>query len=334
MDEDGAHAEIERLTALQRSKKPLYSDRFLSHRTPGTENLDASQDAQLTHDDLLAAQRELAELHGVSSARVRGMVMLATVQSGLGYSEAEQADVIREVALSLQAGDDAVSGEQILALSGRRDDDTAGLAAMVPDAEHLMAAAVLARSGHGDWAGAGELIAERARELGVPDPLDSGAVRASAHTMQLAISMAAGAGIPGDEIAVPGSPQEAEVIRLTNEHADILGLARGSGGRDTVDAVVARHPELSHLFRAGKTSSRRHPARSGRKVGTRTRAHASDLDEDARDSRAPARGGVTHPEVERLLREHGVGGSYSSNSSDGGPSPYRSPGRSGKPQSR
>src|SRR5450631_1789894 len=99
-DRDGVHAEIERLAALHQSRKPLYSDRFLSHQTPGTEHFGAPQDAQLTHDDLLAAQHELAEEHGVSSARVGGMVMLTAAKAGLGHSEQEQAAVITEVALA------------------------------------------------------------------------------------------------------------------------------------------------------------------------------------------------------------------------------------------
>ena len=65
LEMDGVHAEIERLAALHQSKKPLYSDRFLSKQTPGTEHLGAPQDVQLSHDDLLAAQHELAEEHGV-----------------------------------------------------------------------------------------------------------------------------------------------------------------------------------------------------------------------------------------------------------------------------
>jgi hypothetical protein len=296
IDEDGASAEIDRLAALSQSRKPLYSDRFLSKRTPGTEHLGAPPDAQLSHDDLLAAQKELAELHGVSSARVRGMVMLAHAQAGLGYSETEQADVIREVALSLERGEDAVSGGQILELSGRAGGDTIGLAADL-DLEHLQAAAVLARSGHDGWKDAGELIAERAGELGVPDPLGSGAVRASADTMALAISMAA-----GDELA-PGTAEDAEVARLTADNPEMFGLAaRGAGGSDSAAAVISRHPELAHLFRTSpRTSSRRHPSKAGRMVGTGSRAHASDLDESKQDTRQPAKGGEVHADVKRLI---------------------------------
>lgn len=42
----------------------------------------------------------------------------------------------------------------------------------IPDKDALRRAAILARSKHGDWKAAERLIARRARELGVPNPLD------------------------------------------------------------------------------------------------------------------------------------------------------------------
>src|SRR5580704_11669256 len=119
MDEfelDGAHQEIERLAALHQSKKPLYSDRFASHQTPGTEHLGAP-DAELSHDDILGAVRELAEQHDVSSARVRGMLMLTAARAGIGHSPQEEAEALNQVALAMDAGKMNVSDEAILALS-------------------------------------------------------------------------------------------------------------------------------------------------------------------------------------------------------------------------
>ena len=52
---DGVHGEIERLAALHQSRKPLYSDRFLSKQTPGTEHFGAPHDVELSHDDVLGA---------------------------------------------------------------------------------------------------------------------------------------------------------------------------------------------------------------------------------------------------------------------------------------
>lgn len=317
--QDGAHAEIERLAALHQAKKPLYSDRFLSKQTAGTESLGAPPDAQLSHDDILGAVRELAEEHNVSSARVRGMCMLASAQAGLGNSPGEQAAVLGEVMLTLQRGQGEVSGEQILALSGRND-DTTGL----PDAAHPQAAAVLCRSGTGDWAGAGELIARRARELGVPDPLaSSGPVAATPGTMQLAISMA-GEYDGGDEVApAAGTTQETR------------GLQLAAAGQDTAEAAIARHPELSHLFRGGRTSNRRHPSKPGRAgmLTTRTRAHSSDTGDEDPTAESPddAIARYTAMRAKEFGGEALDAGSHNTHSY--GPSPYRSPGPSGKPQS-
>jgi hypothetical protein len=44
----------------------------------------------------------------------------------------------------------------------------------IPDADALRRAAILARSKHGNWKAASRLIARRARELGVSNPMDSG----------------------------------------------------------------------------------------------------------------------------------------------------------------
>lgn len=81
-------------------------------------------------------------------------------------------------------------------------------------------------------------------------------------------------------------------------------------GRDSADSVVARHPELAHLFKAGRTSRRKHPARSGKPVTTSQRAHSSDLEDSPSDHDQPGRGGAVHGEVARYLkmREQEFGG--------------------------
>jgi hypothetical protein len=76
-----------------------------------------------------------------------------------------------------------------------------------------------------------------------------------------------------------------------------MSLARGSGDVDSVDAIIARHPELSHLFKGGRTSSRKHPRRSDRTVTTRTRAHSSDLPDESASTSTDVRG-----EIDRYLR--------------------------------
>lgn len=75
-----------------------------------------------------------------------------------------------------------------------------------------------------------------------------------------------------------------------------------AGGQ--VDELVSRHPEIFTDDR-GRTSPRKPgKARPGRKVTSRTRAHAGDLDDDPTDTRAPSQGGVTHPAVAALLGRH------------------------------
>lgn len=289
-DELRAHQEHLRLGMTRAGRKYLDSSK-LTEEVP--EPYTAAWDAQLTHDDLLGAQRELAEKHGVSTARVRGMVMLATVQAGLGYSEQEQTAVLMEVMLSLESGQASVSDAQILELSGRGGDDLAGLASALTDVAHLDAAAVLCRSGHGDWKDAGPLIARRAGQLGIPDPLGKGAVAATPGTMQLALSMAGAAGCGDAEVTLAGQTQETRALLLAG------------AGQDSAAKAIGRHPELAYMFRPPRTSSRKHPAQSGRAgmLTTETRAHSGDLDEDPRDSRQPARGGEVHRGVREILRD-------------------------------
>jgi hypothetical protein len=154
--------------------------------------------------------------------------------------------------------------------------------------------------------------------------------------LKLAASQGTGSGLDDsdrgeDEVALTGQTQESAA----------MALAAGSG-QDSANSVIARHPELAHLFKTSpRTSSRRHPKKSGRMVGTKTRAHASDLDESTRDTRQPARGGAVHADVRRLIE--GNPDLFSDGTGHEGegtgnqiyrPTPYKSPGPSGRPQSR
>ena len=85
--------------------------------------------------------------------------------------------------------------------------------------------------------------------------------------------------VGGDEVALSAA---------TTSETRARRAARGSG-QDSADAVIARHPELAHLFKAGRTSSRRYPARSGLPVTSQTRAHASDLEDDPSDGDVQAK---------------------------------------------
>ena len=93
----------------------------------------------------------------------------------------------------------------------------------------------------------------------------------------------------------------ATMVGLTQESQAAAMML--SAGQDSASAVIARHPELSFLFKAGRTSDRKHPARSGQPVTTATRAHRSDLDEDPTDTDQPAGRGV-HAGVARYLKMH------------------------------
>jgi len=313
MDElemDGVHAEIERLAALHQSSKPLYSDRFLSRRTPGTEHLGAPQDTQLSHDDLLAAQLELAEEHGVSSARVRGMVMLTAAKAGLGHSEQEQAAVITEVALAMDAGKmDAgkmnVPDDRILALSGRAGGDTIGAPedqrAAVRD-EAMVLGLTVTQAVRDRLVKSGQALA--GGDFPVHDPAHLAAAKAEYAKGNLAghsrAEVRAHINKNARRLGLPGLDEDdvAATVALTQESQAAMAL---SAGQDSPDAVIARHPEFAHLFRAGKTSSRKHPARSGKLIGTKGRAHSSDLDEDPSDSDQPAEGGKPHRRGARAI---------------------------------
>ena len=270
-DQDTIDSEVERLTLLAGARRVPYSGR-LSRSAIGAEALGAPKDdVGLSHDDFVAATRQLAEEHGASFGQVRSMIMDAHQRSGLGYSEAERAQVINQVALSMEQGRLQVSDAQLLELSGASEPDAIGLAGDISKAERreaarrglalpggsypirnareLHAAAILARSGHGDVAAAKKLIARRAHELGVRNPLeDSGPVAASASTMKLALSML---GADTGEL-VPLSGPEAEVARLAVEHADVLGLAHPS---------KVRHAGHEQDPRACPGSRGREPAR-------------------------------------------------------------------------
>ena len=319
MDEfemDGVHAEIERLAALHQARKPVYTDRFLSKRTPGTESFGAPpDDDELTHDDLLAAQRGLAEQHGVSTARVRGLTMLTHARANLGYSTSEQIAVLAEVALAMDGGRLNVSDEQILKLS-HLGDDTAGLDGDADDRREEV---------RGEAAVVGLTVSQAVRDKlvksGQAMPGGHFPVHDRAHLQAAKSEFKKGnfAGHTRAEVrahinknarrlGLPGLDEDDvhATMALAGQSQETRALALAAGGLDTAEAVIGRHPELSHLFRAGKTSNRRHPRRSGpgREVTTASRPHDSDTgDEDPRDTRQPGKGGEVHRGVREILRD-------------------------------
>jgi hypothetical protein len=121
----------------------------------------------LTQRDIDNALVELSQATGVELSE------LIQVSGGLGGDVqahaavvAELADVLLPVALAADISD---SDRQALAAKGQALPDGSY---PIPDAEHLKSAAILCKSGHGDTKAAAALIEKRARELGVPNPLD------------------------------------------------------------------------------------------------------------------------------------------------------------------
>jgi hypothetical protein len=261
-------------------------------------------DAQLSHDDILGAVRELAGQHGISSARVRGMLMLTAARAGVGHSPEEEAAALNQVALSLDAGKMNVSDGQILELSGRAGGDTIGAPEELREAVRDEAAVLgltvsqakrdaLVKSGHAMPGG----------DFPVHDAAHLAAAKSEFRKGNLAghsrAEVRAHINKNARRLGLPGLDEDVHAtVALTQESQAALAL---SAGQDSPDAVIARHPELAHLFKAGKTSSRKHPARSGKPVTTATRAHSSDLDEDPSDSDQPGRGGAVHRGVREII---------------------------------
>lgn len=134
-DRDAVYAEIERLGRAMHQLRPLYYDR-LAQPAPGAERLITTGEVGLSvsDDDLRSAKVELAEKYGTGFGTVEDMAQRAHQKAGLGFSEAEQAKVIAEVALTLGRGQREVSDQQVLELSRYGAADVA-LAAGLSEAE-------------------------------------------------------------------------------------------------------------------------------------------------------------------------------------------------------
>ena len=117
----------------------------------------------LTANEANMSRREVEQLvlakAGMTSDRERRAKAVLDVRSYLGLDDR-----------LLLASDVSAAERRELAAKGHALPDGSY---PVPDLAHLKAAAVLCRSKHGDWRAAEKLIAKRARELGVPNPLDA-----------------------------------------------------------------------------------------------------------------------------------------------------------------
>jgi hypothetical protein len=270
---DSVYAEVERLTALHRAKRPVYDDRFLSSPEITRSELagaaaydramrgggpDTGSGTGLSHAEMDEAEQEVAAKYG--RGKVNDMIHLAHASAGLGRSENERHVVLSEVVQALRRGEKAVPAHKIAGLLD----------------------AVLKQSA------------------------SQGTVFGSAEE-EVRLSAPAG---------------------LTQE-TRAMGLA---AGQDGADDIAARNPDIFGLA---------HPSKSGKLVTTKDRAHSNQAEdyEDPADEDQPGKGGKTHAEVARYLKMRAEmfggealhAGSHGSHSY--GPSPYRPPGASGKPQS-
>jgi hypothetical protein len=127
---DSVYAEVERLTALHRSKRPVYDDRFLSSpeitrsELAGAAAYDRAMrgggledtGTRLSHAELDAGEDEVAAKYG--RTKVNDMIHLAHAGAGLGRSENERHVVLSEVVLALRRGEKAVPAHKIAGLRG------------------------------------------------------------------------------------------------------------------------------------------------------------------------------------------------------------------------
>lgn len=108
----------------------------------------------------------------------REVEQLVLSKSGRTSDREQRAKAVLDVRSDLGLDDNLLQLASDISAAERRELAAKGHALPdgsypIPDAEHLRAAAILCRSKHGDWRAAQKLIARRARELGVTNPLDA-----------------------------------------------------------------------------------------------------------------------------------------------------------------
>lgn len=126
----------------------------------------------------------------------------------------------------------------------------------VPDEDHLKAAAIMCKSKHGDWQAAAKLIARRAKEMGVANPLvpDVGSSHIAATGYRAQRTQRAG--LAPDDVLLSLKVESwgsGDMIGLTqeeadNELADILARASAAPGARTLRSSI----ELSAAY-AGRS---------------------------------------------------------------------------------
>lgn len=96
----------------------------------------------------------------------------------------------------------------------------------IPDKDALRRAAILARSGHGDVAAARRLIARRARELGVPNPLDEDDKEKGTKSVETVVAEDATSGQTDHQDDGLSKAVEAAVTKALDAHKAELATLR------------------------------------------------------------------------------------------------------------
>jgi hypothetical protein len=265
---DSVYAEVDRLVNLGNAKRPLYDDRFVTtpaitaaeladadayDRAVRRPNSDGPADpAALTQTNAPEIIRMVADHHRVPFSQVRDMAIRAHERAELGFSEPERVRVLSEVSIALSRRRPELSDEQVLELSRRvsSDDEVAELTARHDDILGLAVSSDmrdrLAKTGHA--LPDGHFPCHDAKHVGLAKAAYKAGKLAGHSKSEVKAHInkhAKRLGLPGldddgdDDVA-------ATTIGLTQETA---GMQLSAAGQDSADAVVARHPELAHLFR-------------------------------------------------------------------------------------
>jgi hypothetical protein len=150
----------------------------------------------------------------------------------------------------------------------------------IPDADALRRAAILARSKHGNWQAARKLIARRARELGVTNPLDDDDTDASASKSVATEVTTVDTVTQEDAVTKALATQKAEIDSLRAELAKVLALPRQGG---PVSGVPMQPTRPAHDDTAAKAQLMRAKAEAATDPADRAsyRQLARELEEKA-----------------------------------------------------
>jgi hypothetical protein len=169
----------------------------------------------------------------------------------------------------------------------------------IPDADALRRAAILARSKHGNWKAARRLIARRAKELGVANPLDEDDTDASSSKGTLADKEATVQTDPDDgQIATAVDAAVAKALAPLKERNDTLGAELAKAQADIAKFLALPRPggPVMSVTRAPQAPGAEDHAAKAAYYDRMADSVASAQDADGyRQLAAQARARITHP---------------------------------------